>query len=98
MSKYGGGCSQKIGVSIWVKNNLKIKSINGLTEDGVVLEDFTTISTRLSVPDSSKTTIRSNAFPVAQSEKNIFSRRFLDKTLRLGKSRIVFSILQGKPF
>ena len=81
MSKYGGGCSQKIGVSIWVKNNLKIKSINGLTEDGVVLEDFTAISTRLSVPDSSKTTIRSNAFPVAQSEKNIFSSAFSTFTL-----------------
>ena len=57
MSRYGGGCSQKIGVSIWEKNNLKIKSINGLTEDGEVLEDFTTISSRLSEPDSSKTTI-----------------------------------------
>ena len=37
MSKYGGGCSQKIGVSIWVKNNLKIKSINGLTENDETL-------------------------------------------------------------
>ena len=51
MSRYGGGCSQKIGVSIWKKNNLKILSINGLTEDGQVLEDFTTISSKLSEPD-----------------------------------------------
>ena len=51
------------------KNNLKIKSINGLTEDGEVLEDFTTISSRLNEPDSRKTTNRSNAFPVAKSEK-----------------------------
>jgi len=103
MSKYGGGCSQKIGVSIWVKNNLKIKSINGLTEDGEVLEDFNTISTRLRVPDSSKTTIRSNAFPVAQSEKNIFSRRFLDKNTQIGKIKdSIFyitrkTVLKNKP-
>ena len=103
MSKYGGGCSQKIGVSIWEKNNLKIKSINGLTEDGEVLEDFTTISSRLSEPDSSKTTIRSNAFPVAKSEKNIFSRKFLDKNTQIGKIKnsIIYitrkTVLKNKP-
>jgi len=103
MSRYGGGCSQKIGISIWKKNNLKIKSINGLTEDGEVLEDFTTISSRLNEPDSSKTTNRSNAFPVAKSEKNIFSRRFLDKNTQIGKikdSTIYITrktVLQNKP-
>ena len=103
MSRYGGGCSQKIGVSIWEKNNLKIKSINGLTEDGEVLEDFTTISSRLSEPDSNKTTNRSNAFPVAKTEKNIFSRRFLDKNTQIGKIKdsIIYitrkTVLQNKP-
>ena len=103
MSRYGGGCSQKIGISIWKKNNLKIKSINGLTEDGEVLEDFTTISSRLSETDSNKTTNRSNAFPVAKSEKNIFSRRFLDKNTQIGKikdSTIYITrktVLQNKP-
>ena len=103
MSRYGGGCSQKIGVSIWKKNDLKIKSINGLTEDGEVLEDFTTISSKLSELGSSKTTIRSNAFPVAKSEKNIFSRRFLDKNTQIGKIKdsIIYitrkTVLQNKP-
>ena len=103
MSRYGGGCSQKIGVSIWGKNNLKIKSINGLTEDGEVLEDFTTISSRLSEPDLSKTTIRSNAFPVAKSEKNIFSRRYLDKNTQISKiqNSIIYitrkTVLKNKP-
>ena len=103
MSRYGGGCSQKIGVSIWEKNNLKIKSINGLTEDGEVLEDFTTISSRLNEPNSSKKTNRSNAFPVAKSEKNIFRRRFLDKNTQIGKikdSTIYITrktVLQNKP-
>jgi hydroxymethylbilane synthase len=103
MSKYGGGCSQKIGVSIWGKNNLKIKSINGLTEDGEVLKDFTTISTRLSEPGSSKTTIKSNAFPVAKNEKNIFSRKFLDKNTQIGKIKnsIIYitrkTVLKNKP-
>ena len=103
MSKYGGGCSQKIGVSIWGKNNLKIKSINGLTEYGEVLKDFTTISSRLSEQGSSKTTIRSNAFPVAKSEKNIFSRKFLDKNTQIGKIKnsIIYitrkTVLKNKP-
>ena len=103
MSRYGGGCSQKIGVSIWEKNNLKIKSINGLTEDGEVLEDFTTISSRLSETDSNKTTNRSNAFPVAKSEKNIFSRRFLDKNTQIGKIKdsVIYitrkTVLKNKP-
>ena len=103
MSRYGGGCSQKIGVSIWEKNNLKIISINGLTEDGEVLEDFTTISSRLSETDSNKTTNRSNAFPVAKSEKNIFSRRFLDKNTQIGKIKnsIIYitrkTVLKNKP-
>ena len=103
MSRYGGGCSQKIGVSIWKKNDLKIKSINGLTEDGQVLEDFTTISSKLSEPGSSKTTIRSNAFPVAKTEKNIFSRRFLDKNTQIGKIKdsIIYvtrkTVLQNNP-
>ena len=103
ISRYGGGCSQKIGVSIWEKNNLKIKSINGLTEDGEVLEDFTTISSRLSETDSNKTTNRSNAFPVAKSEKNIFSRRFLDKNTQIGKIKdsIIYvtrkTVLQNNP-
>ena len=103
MSKYGGGCSQKIGVSIWGKNNLKIKSIYGLTEYGEVLKDFTTISSRLSEQGSSKTTIRSNAFPVAKSEKNIFSRKFLDKNTQIGKIKnsIIYitrkTVLKNKP-
>ena len=103
MSRYGGGCSQKIGVSIWERNNLKIKSINGLTEDGKVLEDFTTISSKLSKPDLSKTTIRSNAFPVAESEKNIFSRRFLDKNTQISKiqNSVIYitrkTVLKNKP-
>ena len=103
MSRYGGGCSQKIGVSIWEKNNLKIKSINGLTEDDEVLEDFTTIGSRLGGPSSSKTTIRANAFPVSKSEKNIFSRKYINKNTRLSKIRdsIIYisrkTVLKNKP-
>ena len=68
-----------------------------------MLEDFTTISSRLSESDSSKTTNRSNAFPVAKSEKNIFSRRFLDKNTQIGKIKdsIIYitrkTVLQNKP-
>ena len=103
MSRYGGGCSQKIGVSIWEKNNVKIKSINGLTENDEVLEDFTTISSKLIEPDSSKTTIRSNAFPVAKNEKNIFSRKFFDKNTQISRlqNSIIYitrkTVLKNKP-
>ena len=103
MSKYGGGCSQKIGVSIWEKNNLKIKSINGLTEDGEVLKDFTTISSRLSESYSNKKTMKSMAFPISKSEKNIFSRKYIDRNTRLSKIKdsIIYitrkTVLKNKP-
>ena len=103
MSRYGGGCSQKIGVSIWGKNNLKIKSVNGLTENGEILEDFTTISSSLSDSYSIKKTMKSMAFPVNKSEKNIFSRKYINKNTRLSKIRdsIIYisrkTVLKNKP-
>ncbi len=103
MSRYGGGCSQKIGVSVWKKNNLKIKSINGLTENDEVLEDFTTINPRLNESFSNKKTIKSMAFPISKSEKNIFSRRFLDKNTQISKIQdsIIYitrkTVLKNKP-
>ena len=103
MSRYGGGCSQKIGVSIWERNNLKIKSINGLTENDEVLKDFTTISSRLSDSSPSKKTIKSSAFPISKSEKNIFSRKHMDKNTQLSKIRnsIIYitrkTVLKNKP-
>ena len=103
MSKYGGGCSQKIGLSIWKKNNVKIKSINGLTEDDEVLEGFTTISSRFSETGSSKTTNRTNAFPVCKSEKNIFSRKHLNRNTQISKIQdsVIYitrkTVLKNKP-
>ena len=103
MSRYGGGCSQKIGLSIWKKNNVKIKSINGLTEDDEVLEYFNTISPVSIEPGSSRTTKRSNAFPVRKSEKNIFSKKHLNKNSQISKIQdsIIYitkkTVLKNKP-
>ena len=38
LSKYGGGCSQKIGLSIWSAREIKLHSIVGQTEEGESLE------------------------------------------------------------
>ena len=72
MSKYGGGCSQKIGVSIWDKNDSKLKSINGITEEDKKLEDFDLIK---SGNDTLKRDTKIyNAFPIGKNEQRIFRR------------------------
>ena len=74
MSEYGGGCSQKIGVSIWNKNNSKIKSINGLTEQNIKLETFDIIqkiNKSIKIEPSVK---MFNPFPIGKIEKTIFKR------------------------
>jgi hydroxymethylbilane synthase len=79
MSEYGGGCSQKIGVSIWNKNNSKIKSINGITEEHKKLETFDLIET----VQRNTTTRISNAFPIGESEQTIFRREESNKNSEL---------------
>ena len=47
LSKYGGGCQQKIGVSIYSKNRRTIYSLKGKTEQGEELDIYDFIYTNL---------------------------------------------------
>ena len=85
ISAYGGGCSQKIGVSIWEKNKRKVKSINGLTEDNIKLETFEMI-----VSIKERTSLKpivniSKAFPIGRNEQLIFKRLQTNKNNEISK-------------
>ena len=79
MSAYGGGCSQKIGVSIWEKNRRKVKSINGLTEDNIKLETFEMIVSSKETNSLKPTVNITKAFPIGKNEKSIFKRLQINK-------------------
>ena len=83
MSEYGGGCSQKIGVSIWNKNNFKIKSINGITEGNLKLENFDLVEEAHRNGTLKQNTRMLNAFPIGKSEQTIFKREELNKNSEL---------------
>ena len=40
LSQYGGGCQQKIGISIWSERGHDIYSMTGLTENGKEIKEF----------------------------------------------------------
>ena len=84
MSKYGGGCSQKIGVSIWEKNNVTIQSINGKTDENKVLQSFE-ITERAATESENNTTTKENAFPISKKEQNIFTRINKNKNNQISK-------------
>ena len=84
MSKYGGGCSQKIGISIWKKNNITIQSINGKTDANKVLQSFEITERPIKVLEN-KTTKKENAFPTNKKEQNIFTRINKNKNNQISK-------------
>lgn len=92
MSKYGGGCSQKIGVSIWNKNNLKIKSISGLTENSEILDKFEITQANKKDLKSIKAVSRSKVFPVGKKERDIFLKVHYNKNSQLNniKDSIIY--------
>lgn len=59
LSGFGGGCHQKIGISLFNRPYGKIKSLRGLTDSGIVLEQFEIAS-------------RPKAFPVSPQPEEIF--------------------------
>ena len=40
LSKYGGGCHQKIGTSVWDENGIKLISLVGMSHDLKPLKNF----------------------------------------------------------
>ena len=102
LSKYGGGCSQKIGVSVWSKNDVIIKSVFGLTESNNKLKTFEIISR--SSDELCKNNIqKKDVFPRNNAEKNIFDRKKIKKNNSINKIKnsVVYltrgNVLDDKP-
>lgn len=102
MSKYGGGCSQKIGVSIWRKNNLTIKSIFGLTEKKHKLKSFKIINQKNQYINSMKNSIK-DVWPKNKKEQNVFIRKSIKNNNLIGKiqNSVIYvtrkTVLDDKP-
>ena len=73
ISKFGGGCSQKIGVSIIRKNKKVIKSLFGLTEEGEKLNFYGEIKSDMKNEGESKV-LRKRIFPQSNNDESIFKR------------------------
>ena len=76
MEQYGGGCSQKIGISIWEKNSFSIYSIIGLTTSG---EKLKTIKIQNNLKSVSYPMNRNYIFPKNKLEQTIFKRTNINK-------------------
>ena len=74
---YGGGCHQKIGVSNWTVNDLELESIQGITDEGLLLNSYKILSKKKERRINSK---RSNAFPLNDNEKKLFSTKHIDSS------------------
>ena len=84
MSDYGGGCSQKIGVSIWNKNEKMIHSLFGITEANERLKAFSIV--RSTSEQTMNTKVKKNdVFPKNKEEQNIFERSDVNKNQMLNK-------------
>jgi len=101
LSKYGGGCSQKIGVSIWEKNGLTIQSLSGMTEKGEVINFYGTINRKI-LSDSTPVPAE-NVFPNSIKERSLYKRISFNqnKLIRNIENSIIYlsrkNVLNQKP-
>lgn len=78
LRSYGGGCHQKIGVSFLKKQYGMIHSLQGLTDSGQVLNQYTLITDR-KAPQFSEQSLWSTSL----AKQNYFSRTSIDVELQL---------------
>lgn len=80
LSQHGGGCHQKIGVSIRKINLGEITNVIGLTEEGVELKE-STFNRILKLNVEQK--VNKNAiFPEEKGESVFFKRKFIQSTIK----------------
>ena len=82
ISKFGGGCSQKIGVSIIRKNKKVIKSLFGLTEEGEKLNFYGETKNYMKNKGESKV-LRKRIFPQSNNEESVFKRVNFNRNKKL---------------
>ena len=81
LSKYGGGCQQKIGVSIYSKNRRTIYSLKGKTEQGNELDIYDFIDTTL---DKNYKNIPKELLYIQKNGENIFERIKVRNNKKIG--------------
>ena len=102
ISTFGGGCSQKIGISIIRKNKKVIESLFGLTEEGERLNFYGEIKNGTNTKGKNKV-LRKKIFPQNKKEESIFKRVNFNKNEKIKslKQSIIFitrkNVLKFKP-
>ena len=102
ISKYGGGCSQKIGISIIRKNKKVIKSLYGLTDEGERLKFYGEIKSKIETKNKNIVK-RKKIFPQSRNEENTFKRINYNRNEKINslKQGIIFitrkNVLKYKP-
>ena len=79
LSKYGGGCHQKIGTSVWDENGIKLISLVGMTHDSKLLKNFA-----LNKPYDKTAKLNKNnrLYPMKNDEK-LFKRKAIDNSAKI---------------
>ena len=83
--KYGGGCHQKIGVSVWRKNDFEFEALRGITTEGKDLLSFKIVNKLLN--NNFVNISKSKAFPSAASKSKVFIREQIDQLSLIKKIR-----------
>ena len=89
LSQYGGGCQQKIGISIWSERGRDVYSMTGLTENGKEIKEFDFFNKKEN--DISYKFSEKSAFPESKGNQ-IFKRNKVDANdeLKLLKKSFVY--------
>jgi hydroxymethylbilane synthase len=80
MARYGGGCQQKIGLSIWERHGKKIISMCGKTDDKITLNQFSILERNKKINKENK---KQNIYPIKGIDKNIFDRKLIDNSRKI---------------
>ena len=83
LSKYGGGCHQKIGTSVWDENGLKLISLVGMTHDSKLLKTFGLNKPYNKIANLNK----SNRLYPMQNDEKFFERKKIDNSKKIENLR-----------
>lgn len=94
MSQYGGGCHQKIGVSVWDKYDKKILSLTGETEQGIKLKKLSFIEDKHFKKQNIQPS--KNLYPVGDNDDPLFKRTLIHNQSQIEKIEKSFIYLSRK--
>ena len=86
LESYGGGCHQKIGVTILLRNYGMVTSVRGLTDAGEVLRRWSVENPT----EWTKAATREQIFPLTPAGNSWFEREILDVTVDLKTKSALF--------